>query len=525
MFDIKEAFRIDLSRRCTIPERLQAKKDELSSAARDTSEENPHDGDSIEEAIGDVPATDIEKIDFLLKLCKQQMAYGQCTVDAERVVVNAAIAMGLPIACVDIGPRCMHASFENITQNFFISTTRDIILCKLQQVSDLASHIAKEGKKTYTKLDLKAATALMEEIIEEPLPYGWLLQDIMFLALCTIAAIGAFFGSYFDMAMALIIAVVVLGVRKLCSRFPMTLGPLELILVTAISGLMTAALYRIFGGFTEVCNIPIVFLSPLLVYLPGSELIYGAYEVLNGSLVVGGARLVCCFVKCMVMASGLTIGWSITGYNLMQDLVQGTGVEASFVPAEKCPPFTRPHNIGPWWMIFGLWNLAMLIPVLVGLVVHPRDLPAQYIITYLSLVVFGALNFANQEDGGLGLNEFLCNIIGLFVASNLACFREYFTGKVATPSIIPVLLILAPGSVVVLRILLLMQMSGGVTNISTYNTETVSYLWLLGVTYSLGMYIAQSYWRPIILRKQVSSSILSWVENVRKTNVLKDKMI
>jgi hypothetical protein len=394
-------------------------------------------------------------------------------------------------------------------------------------VSDLASHIhiAKEGKKAYTKLDVTAATALMEEIIEEPLPYGWLLQDIMFLALCTIAAIEAFFGSYFDMAMALIIAVVVLGVRKLCSRFPMTLGPLELILVTAISGLMTAALYRIFGGFTEVCNIPIVFLSPLLVYLPGNELIYGAYEVLNGSLVVGGARLVCCFVKCMVMASGLTIGWSITGYNLMQDLVHGTGVEASFVPGQKCPPFTQPHNIGPWWMVFGLWNLAMLIPVLVGLVVHPRDLPAQYIITYLSLVVFGALKFANQGDGGLGLNEFLCNIIGLFVASNLACFREYFTGKVATPSIIPVLLILAPGSVVVLRILLLMQASAGVPNVSTYDTETISYLWLLGVTYSLGMYIAQSYWRPIILRKQVSSKILSWVENVRKTNILKDKMI
>jgi hypothetical protein len=126
-------------------------------------------------------------------------------------------------------------------------------------------------------------------------------------------------------------------------------------------------------------------------------------------------------------------------------------------------------------------------------------------------------------DGGLGLNEFLCNIIGLFVASNLACFREYFTGKVATPSIIPVLLILAPGSVVVLRILLLMQMTGGVPN--DVSTETISYLWLLGVTYSLGMYIAQSYWRPIILRKQVSSSILGWVENARKTNVLKDKMI
>ena len=384
MIDIKEALRIDLSRKVPIGERLQAKKDELSSISSNQEKvveqsadtENPDDDEATNEAADDTPATDAEKIDFLLKLCQQQLAFGQCTVDAEERTINAAIAMGLPAPTLDIGPRCMHAAFESIKENFFLRTTRDIVLCKLQDMSDLASHIAKEDNRTYTKLDVEAASALMEEIMEDPLPYGWLVLDILFCALCTMAAIAAFFGSYFDMLRAFIISLFVLGVHKMCARFRMVLGPLELILVSVVSGLLTAASYRISGTDDTICNIPIIFLSPLLVYLPGSELIYGAYEVLHGHLVVGCARLVYCLVRCMVMASGLTIGWTITGYNLMQDAAQGNGVQASFVPQDKCAPFSKPENIGPWWMIFVVWNLVMLIPVLGGLVVHPRDFPA-----------------------------------------------------------------------------------------------------------------------------------------------------
>ena len=52
--------------------------------------------------------------------------------------------MGYTATLIDIGPRCiMHAAFDDTKQNFFLKTSRDIILCKLQDVSDLASYIAK----------------------------------------------------------------------------------------------------------------------------------------------------------------------------------------------------------------------------------------------------------------------------------------------------------------------------------------------------------------------------------------------
>ena len=526
MFDIKikEAFRIDLSQgKIPIGERVQLKKDELSgqhlkkigdsiSDAEDP--ETNKNIDTKEESPPELLATDDEKITFLLKLCQTQLAYGQCTIDAEEKTINAAIAMGYTATLIDIGPRCMHAAFDDTKQNFFLKTSRDIILCKLQDVSDLASYIAKEGNKTYTQLDVEAATAIMEEIIEEPLPYGWFIHDILFCWLCSMAAIAAFFGSYFDMLVVFIISVFVLGVHKLCVRFPMTLGQIELILVTAVSGLLTAISYRISNGRTDdtICNIPIIFLSPLLVYLPGSELIYGAYEVLHGQLVVGGARLVGCLIRSMVMACGLLIGWTIAGYNLMEDAVGEKGKNASFVPINKCTPFTQPQNIQPWWMVFAVWQLVMLIPVLANLNVRPRDIPAQYLITYLSLLVYGALNFALGE----AVNQYLTNIIGLFVATNLACFREYITGKVSTPSIIPVLLPLAPGSVVVLSVLGIMQQRAHVIDLVASDSDVTSYLFLLGVTYSLGMFIAQSYWKPILLRKNVCSSILEKVQDGKK---------
>merc|ERR1712166_698990 len=78
----------------------------------------------------------------------------------------------------------------------------------------------------------------------------------------------------------------------------------------------------------------------------------------------------------------------------------------------------------------------------------------------------------------------------------------------AVTSIIPVLLVLAPGSKVVLELLSLMQVSNGVDTISGNSIDIASYMWLLGVTYSLGMYIALAIWKPILVVREVKSTKL-----------------
>lgn len=181
------------------------------------------------------------------------------------------------------------------------------------------------------------------------------------------------------------------------------------------------------------------------------------------------------------------------------------GSAASYVPTLKCVPFADDWNVGPWYVVFCGWNLVMLIPVLGGLQVRPRDMPSHYSIAYVSLIIFAVLNF---QDGATGLPNFMVNIIGLFVATNFACFKEYISGAPAVTSIVPVLLVLAPGSEVVIQLLSLMQLSNDVDTPSGNSIDIASYMWLLGVTYSLGMYIALAIWKPILVGREVKSTKL-----------------
>ena len=114
----------------------------------------------------------------------------------------------------------------------------------------------------------------------------------------------------------------------------------------------------------DLCSIPIVFLSPLIVYLPGSDLVYGSYEILHNKLTVGASRMTSSLVKCMILAMGLTCGWNIVGYGFMKDRGEYAyeGANASYVPNQKCAPFTKPMNVGPWWVVFAGWNLVLLFP-------------------------------------------------------------------------------------------------------------------------------------------------------------------
>jgi hypothetical protein len=227
------------------------------------------------------------------------------------------------------------------------------------------------------------------------------------------------------------------------------------------------------------------------------------FQVLMGHFVVGSTRLLSAIVRCMVLAIGLTIGWQITGYNLMQNEVYD-GVTASFVPSHTCTdPFSQPQNVGPWWKVYVLWNLPMLVGVMGGLQVRPADVPAQYIVAYVSFLAYAAMIFAGPEGNGAGMTEFLVMLITLFLATNLSAMVEFFTGVPAVPSIIPVLLLMTPAEYAVLEFLLVMQESAHVQGAKT-STDVISYLLLKAVSFSLGMYIALAYWKPILLRKEIA---------------------
>lgn len=103
------------------------------------------------------------------------------------------------------------------------------------------------------------------------------------------------------------------------------------------------------------------------MYLPGSDLVYGSYEILNNNMIAGASRMTSSLVKCMVLAMGLMCGWYIVGYGFMKDRGDYKGASASFVPNDKCVPFAMPMNVGPWWVVFAGWNLLLLVPAVSSL--------------------------------------------------------------------------------------------------------------------------------------------------------------
>lgn len=477
-----DAIRIDFGSNASIEERLRNLREEGLAERQQP---------LLEEDSGNRSPTDKEKIAYVKRLCLAQLAYGQCTVDAEESSIDAAVVLGLDTPLLDIGPKSTHVNFNGDIDH--LESARDIMLSKLKDVAYLQEHTVKHGGD-FTKLDIDAACALLDEIEKEPLPYGWLLQDLFYIGLSTFGAIAAFFGSYADMLIVFVISLFNLGLKRVVKRYPTVLLPLDSFLVSLLTGMLTCGAFKISSWHDDLCSIPIVFLSPLIVYLPGSDLVYGSYEILHNNIIVGASRMTSALVKCMILAMGLTCGWYIVGYGFMTDKGDYQGANASFVPYEKCAPFTKPMNVGPWWVVFSGWNLVLLFPALGGLQVKARDIFWIYATAYASLLAFGALNFAIPSDHAL--SEFIVNLLGMFVATNLVCLREYIQGDPALPGLIPILLILAPGSSVLIDVLTVMQSSAGVSGNSS--ADVVTYLFLLGVSYCLGMYIALSYWRPII---------------------------
>ena len=62
-----------------------------------------------------------------------------------------------------------------------------------------------------------------------------------------------------------------------------------------------------------------------------------------------------------------------------------------------------------------------------GLQAKARDFFWIYATAYVSLLAFGALNFAIPSNSSL--SEFIVNLLGMFFATNLVCLREYIQGK------------------------------------------------------------------------------------------------
>lgn len=247
------------------------------------------------------------------------------------------------------------------------------------------------------------------------------------------------------------------------------------------------------------------YLSVILIHLPGNDIIYGAYEVLHGSTINGAARVTGAVLRAMAMAVCITLGWQISGRQAVpvDPLRNATmnGAQASFVPVSSCKR-TPGHEEISWQLAFGGYIVMLTINICIAFNMRLRRMTGPLLVAWSSLFVYGYLSFGLTGDDTI--SSYVVNVVILFMAGTLSIIWELFNGCPYSISIIPVVLILAPGSGAVKISLTDMQEDGGVTQMGSSLLGIWDELVLTAVSYAVGLYVVFEVMKiPLSMKRQL----------------------
>lgn len=157
------------------------------------------------------------------------------------------------------------------------------------------------------------------------------------------------------------------------------------------------------------------------------------------------------------------------------------GALASMVPADAC------DGTGPsWQFVFGVLNFPMLFHCFASLNMRLTDMFDAFCVAYPSLFLFIALTMHSTFPGPV------TDAIGIFVAANIASGFERWKGTPVCVSIIPMIIILAPGWPSVRSVLDSMQSTAQI-NVKVHSFWTD--MAMQGAAYAVGLSLALGIWR------------------------------
>lgn len=418
-----------------------------------------------------------DRATLLLKIGLSLLAYGRPTVMVEEDLIALARAMELPPLTVAVHVRSIDFRIQGGPWTS-VTCSKGFNLDKSKDVSKLVQAII-AGQP----FDVVNALQTVDQVNDRGGSYGWVWLNLSLAILLVNAAYSAFLGTWNAViATALVVPFVILTTA--------VAGRWEMVLVPFVVGVVVPICHRFW--------IPIapdefskVYLSAMLIWLPGSDLTFGALEIFYGSIVNGTSRMFTALIKAMLIAMSLSIGWQFAGYGMAYDWVVGDDLsKLSSVPvAQAAPPYDFNYT-------FGVGNLLMVPNALLGLGVRIRDIPGAALVVYVTLYVFATLTFYCGPNGTCtSLPKMVVNFLGMLVGGILSNIYEYVTDIPSVVPTIPIVLILAPGSGLVLACLALTNFE---SEISTHNALIP---FLDGVCYTLGWVVATAICRVCLKRK------------------------
>eukprot|EP00930_Biecheleria_cincta_P099704 TRINITY_DN91309_c0_g1_i1.p1 TRINITY_DN91309_c0_g1~~TRINITY_DN91309_c0_g1_i1.p1 ORF type:complete len:624 (-),score=79.17 TRINITY_DN91309_c0_g1_i1:65-1936(-) len=421
---------------------------------------------------------------FVMKLGIALSSSGYSSVDVQYLLQAVCEGMALPLNRMDIGLGEMNASFGD-GHSFLLRAGGGLQCDKILACVQLAKY-ACSGL-----VDGRAATMVLDEIMDRRKPYGQLVHIVAFVCLCTLSALSVRMGTYRDAVAAAMITPFPIIVLKWC-RHGHRITELVDFLVPVAVGIGASIVWR-FVEHTPACHVPTWFLAVLIDYLPGTQLVYAAYEFQLSSIIYSTSRLVRALLQCMLLTIGVITGWQVFGHNLAVAEAGGkVGAIASLPPSQECQSTAFHTEI--WPLYYGVYNLPLLFVIMLGANVRLRDTPVPLLISYISLLLYGFLTYSDV----LQLPAIVNNVLVVSFAAHLGSFHEYLTGTPPITVIVPVVFFLAPGSGTMVCILRWIHKDEG-------DAVQPQDLWgdlvMQGLSYAIGLHLATAIWRPLNFRR------------------------
>lgn len=421
------------------------------------------------------------EIVLVLRLALALVLYGHTLSDAEQIVQDMCRYLSLPGCQITLNLGQCYFSVGGLPPHF-VRISRGIVADKLTATTKLATFVS----STREPIDADACLFLLDRISTSPEAHGKLVHALGFQVLVMLAAICAFGASYIDAVAAGIFAPVVMLMMRFCGRVKLLLR-LESLLIPMVLGLIIPLVWKYLIK-KEPCHVTSWYLSALIIQLPGSQLIYGTYEIMAGAMTDGAARMVGALVRCMFLALGLVLGWQALGHNAATPYIGQSGIMASLPPQSKCD-----SSDVPWWLTYGVYSLPLLICFLINLNCRFRDMPGPLGIAYLTL-----LGYMSLRKWDL-MPPLMVNIITVFFAGCLSSILELLTETPKQVPLLPVVLFLAPGSTAMRACI------QGIHRVVYDVPEPILDVWtgfmLEAASFAAGLYLAQAAWRPIMRRR------------------------
>ena len=199
-------------------------------------------------------------------------------------MLAAAHKLHVPTPYISVGHRLLHASFGNHAPHL-LQCGRDLVFSGLADLTKLSTAVANGEVR-----DAATALYVCDQLLERKLPYGWLIQILAFEGIGALASVVAYHGSFQDMLGAALITPALILAMQLAKLF--RISHLEIMLVSfGVGAWAPLVWYYLSNGGQELCHIGAQFIGPLLIHLPGCQIIWGALELAQGSLVHGATRM------------------------------------------------------------------------------------------------------------------------------------------------------------------------------------------------------------------------------------------